>query len=333
MDPIARLIADPLIVVDASGSVLEMNPHARALTGFDAPVGVNRIFEPDEPYLRLLADASGTSGFVIGAVRVRNASGEAQPFTAHALALTRGETPRFAIQLLLAKDSQFRALTEQVTALNSEIGLRRRAQAQLEEALAANQTLYQELQHRLKNHLQMVLGLFSAAARETADPSHQALIRRMKSQLSAIVEAQRLMYRAGEQRGVSADVMLRQLAELIPEAAGSDIMIECMTEPVLISNDVAFPLALIANELMLNAIKHGSTAPEPKLEMHIVGLGREARLAIRDNGPGLPPATSERRSSGLGLVRGLCRQIGARLETEGSQGTSIAITFPTAEPI
>lgn len=328
VDPIARLIADPIVIVDASGAVLEMNLPARALAGVAGSVPSGHIFEQDERYSSLLASAYGVSGYVIGALDVLTASGETRRFAAHAVALERGDAPRFAIQLLLAKESQFEALTQQLTELNREVGLRRRAQAKLEEALTLNETLYRELQHRVKNHLQMMLGLFSAAAREAADPSHQALIRRMQSQLSAIVEAQRLMYVAEDQRGVSADVMLRNLAQVIPEAAGSKVRIECVIEPLVVSNDMAFPLALIANELLLNAIKHGATAPEPKIEMRLRALGSEARLEVRDNGAGLPPATSERRSSGLGLVRGLCRQMGARLDLGGEPGASVAITFP-----
>lgn len=332
VEPIARLIADPLIVVDASGAVLDMNAQARALTGLVAPVGAECVFHLDDGYASLFASASGTASYVVGALDVRTASGETRRYAAHAVTLERGATPRIAIQLLLAKENQFRALTQQVTELNREIGLRRTAQARLEEALAGNETLYRELQHRVKNHLQMMLGLFSAAAREAADPSHQALIRRMQSQLSAIVEAQRLMYLADGQRGISADVMLRSLAEVVPSAAGSEVRIECVTEPLLVSNDVAFPLALIANELLLNAIKYGATAPVPRIEMRLRRDGMEAQLEIRDNGAGLQPAAGGRRSSGLGLVRGLCRQIGGRFDIRAAPGASVTVTFPGVSP-
>lgn len=327
MDPIARLIADPLIVIDATGAVLEMNALARILTGLAPPTAPGRLFTLDDGYYTLLANASGTSGRVIGALGVRLASGETRRVSAHAVALERGDAPRFAIHLLLAEESQFGALTQQVKDLNREVGLRRRAQARLEEALALNGTLYRELQHRVKNHLQMMLGLFSSAAREATDPNHQALIRRMQSQLSAIVEAQRLMYLADEQRGVSADVMLRSLAEVIPKAAGSRVAINCETVPLVVSNDMAFPLALIANELLLNAIKHGATAPAPRIEMRLRMVGPEAQLEVRDNGPGLPATAPERRSSGLGLVRGLCRQMGARLDVVAAPGAAMTITF------
>lgn len=331
VDPVARLIADPLVVLDASGSVLEMNPAARELTGLSAPVDSARVFVRNDRYATLLSNASGTSSRVIGSIDVRLASGETRRFSSHAVVLERGEAVRFAVQLLLAKEGQFSALTRRVDELNHEVALRRSAQARLEEALALNETLYRELHHRVKNHLQMVLGLFSAAAREAPDAAHQALIRKMQSQLSAIVEAQRLMYLAEDHRGVTADVMLRTLADVVPKAAGSEIKIECVTEPLLVPNDMAFPLALAANELLLNAVKHGATAPTPQIQMRLCSMGSEARLEIRDNGAGLPSQIPERRSSGLGLVRGLCRQLGARLDISGEHGASVMITFPTCQ--
>lgn len=329
VEPLARLIADPLLIVDASGAVIEMNSQAGALTGLAVPVAPGGAFDRDDRFAALLADASGTSSYVVGALNVHTATGEARRFACHAVALDRSDRPRFAIHLLQAKESQFLALTEQLQEQNREIRLRRAAQGQLEQALAINETLYRELQHRVKNHLQMMLGLLSAAGRESADPSHRALIGQLQAQLSAIVEAQRLMYAAEDPEGVSGDLMLRSLADVIPRAAGSNIRIDCFTEPLRISNDMAFPLALIVNELLVNAIKHGATAPNPRIEMRLTCSGTEARLQISDNGPGLPPPGLERRSSGLGLVRGLCRQIGGRLELGASPGASVTVTFPS----
>lgn len=328
MDSIARLITDPLLVVDASGCVLEMNPQARDLTGLAPPAAPGQAFELEDGYAQLVSSAYGTSGYVIGALQVRTASGEARRFSVHAVALERGNAPRVAIQVLIAKESQFQSLTQQVSDLNREIGLRRTAQARLEEALAHNQTLYRELQHRVKNHLQMMLGIFSAAAREAVDPGQKGLIRRLQSQISAIVEAQRLMYVAEDHRGVSADQMLCALAEVIPRTAASGLEVRCVTEPLVVPNDLAFPLALIANELLLNAIKHGTTSPMPEIELRLRALGSEAQLEVRDNGPGLLVRGAERRASGLGLVRGLCRQIGGRIEVGAGPGAVVTITFP-----
>ena len=61
--------------------------------------------------------------------------------------------------------------------------------------------------------------------------------------------------------------------------------------------------------------------------------GPEVRMIVDDNGPGFPPPQSGRRASGLGLVRGLLRQLGGSLEIvsasdDGRTGARCMVRFP-----
>jgi two-component sensor histidine kinase len=335
MDTIARLIGDPILVVDGvvdgAGRVVTLNQPARELIGTAGPGAWADVFEVDSNFRALLSAASGSSDYVIGSVSVRTASGELRRFAAHVLMIERQPAQRFAIQLLPAHQSRFAELTRQVDELNSEIAFRQSVQAKLEETLRHNQTLFRELQHRVKNDLQMTLGLFSIAAREAADPAQRELFLRTESQLGAIVEAQRLMYVAGRSEGAPADQMLCAIANAASRIAGRPPHITCKAEPIIASNDVALPLALIANELLSNAIKHGSTEKEPEIELRLRTEEDQAVLEVADNGPGFTSGeASGRRASGLALVRGLCRQIGGRLDVSSGPGAVVSVSFPLA---
>ena len=77
-----------------------------------------------------------------------------------------------------------------------------------------------------------------------------------------------------------------------------------------IANDTAVPLALILNELITNAAKHGVRAGERGTIR--VALAREPDglvLSVEDAGPGFDLQAVRERSSGLRLVEGLSRQI------------------------
>ena len=59
----------------------------------------------------------------------------------------------------------------------------------------------------------------------------------------------------------------------------------------------------------------------------------EVRMIVEDNGPGFPPSQASRRASGLGLVRGLLRQLGGSLEIvsasdDSRTGTRCVVRFP-----
>lgn len=95
--------------------------------------------------------------------------------------------------------------------------------------------------------------------------------------------------------------------------------------------DTAFPLSLIINELITNALKYAF----PGERRGTIFVGTEARppsgmeLVIRDDGVGLPMGFSMETSASLGmqLVRGLAQQIGGVLMPMEGSGTGFRLFF------
>ena len=95
-------------------------------------------------------------------------------------------------------------------------------------------------------------------------------------------------------------------------------------------------VALIVNELVMNALKHGRPASGPGLIN--VRLARTAgdqlHLSVKDNGAG--PVDTSKQSSGLGarLIQMLVRQLKGRLEIEdSSDGYTAHVYFPLQTPV
>ena len=212
--------------------------------------------------------------------------------------------------------------------LNAEIHARRRTQAGLEEALLRNETLLRELHHRVKNNIQLILGLFSAAERDTRSQEVRAFLSDAKRRLIAIGTAQNLMYQSQQMRTLSLAPLLRALCEAIGAAFRTAGRIEVSTVEADVSNDTAFPLALILNELVTNAFKHGCPADDSVVDVAMGRDGAEYVLTVQDGGPGIAAEGSGRRSSGLGLVQGLCRQIGGSFTIENADGARCIVRFP-----
>jgi two-component sensor histidine kinase len=88
-------------------------------------------------------------------------------------------------------------------------------------------------------------------------------------------------------------------------------------------------LALIVNELVTNAAKHGINGRGEGIIR--VGLLRDDDgfvLQVEDDGPGFELSKARRRSSGLGLVMGLARQIGGQFSVERAGGARCVVRFP-----
>ena len=329
MDPIAKFIRDPVVVFAGDGRILEMNRTARARFGESAD-NWRHLFGELDRLEDLLERASGSADPVLGALRMAAAYAAEVDGKVEALALRRAGGIDYAIKFRDPAGDQFNALTAQVRELNGEISVRRRLQAELEEALAHNRVLYRELQHRTKNHLQMILALVSSAGRESEDPGRKQFVKMLQSKLAALFDAQRLMYAEDAGNGLRVDQMLSALAETVQTLADVRITIEVRAEPIVAPNDLAFPLALIANELLTNAVKYAD-GPNAAVSLSFVRIGDEAVLTVRDNGPGFAPSASGPSSSGLGLVRGLCRQIGGQFTLQSDAGAVAVVSFPLAE--
>jgi two-component sensor histidine kinase len=94
-------------------------------------------------------------------------------------------------------------------------------------------------------------------------------------------------------------------------------------------NDVSLPLALILNELLTNAVKHGLRGKPGIIKVSLRETGDHLQLTVTDEGSGFQVNDNQaRRSSGIGLIRGLARQIDGTFSVTFEQGTQCCVTFP-----
>ena len=99
----------------------------------------------------------------------------------------------------------------------------------------------------------------------------------------------------------------------------------------VLSNDVAMPLALILNELLTNAVKHG-IEDHARQSVRVSLTGQDGRLAlcVEDDGEGFDLEEVRKTSSGLQLVLGLARQLHGTLSVTKSPSRA-CLDFPAAK--
>jgi two-component sensor histidine kinase len=109
------------------------------------------------------------------------------------------------------------------------------------------------------------------------------------------------------------------------------ISLELVVETVALPVDKATRCGLLLNELITNALRHAfADGREGTVRVEVSSAGTGLRLAVRDDGLGLPAGVDLARSSSLGLqiVNTLVKQLQARLEVEVASGTCFRITVP-----
>jgi two-component sensor histidine kinase len=235
-------------------------------------------------------------------------------------------------------EGRFVALTRKVVELDGEVRERRHAEAVLAEALRERDLLLRELQHRVKNNVQMLAGLLQGAQRETSNLEAMAILRDVSLRFAAVGAVQQLIYGSRSLDTIDSREMIGMVARGATTLAEVEVELAVEAEPVALPIEAAAPLALILNELVTNSVKHGvPSTGRPAIRVTWRAEADHLVLLVEDNGPGLGPAEGPRRASGLGLVRGLLRQLGGSLTIEsnaadGARGARCTVRVPVPRP-
>jgi PAS domain S-box-containing protein len=207
----------------------------------------------------------------------------------------------------------------------------RRAQEERDEALRRQTLLLNELSHRVKNHLAMIMGLLRLKGARQSDPQAKEDFARAIDRVATLAHLHQQLYRANDLTAVDAQAYLGEICEQLQQSMliETKIVIDSQLEPAVIHVDQAVPVGLIVNELITNAIKYAFEANAVgRIVVRFSVSGQSATVTISDNGRGLD-LSSTRQGVGTRLVRDLAKQIGATCELTAhpGQGTSYAFSF------
>lgn len=206
-----------------------------------------------------------------------------------------------------------------------ELEAGRKRVEEAERLAEARNHLMRETNHRVKNNLALVVSLINMQMRGKSGIDGNEL----KARIGAISRVHDLMYRAADGVHVDFAHTLRELAEspaIVPQERG--ISVDCRTEPgIVLGPDQLTPLAVIAAELLTNAVKHAfRDRPTGVIRVALKRDGGEGVLEVSDDGVGMP-ATPQRRS-GMTIVDALVAQIGGTIERASGSGALMRVRFP-----
>lgn len=189
--------------------------------------------------------------------------------------------------------------------------------------------LLRELNHRVKNNLQLISSLLNLQSNELSEhPAKEALVTGQYR-----VEALSLVHRKLYQEGIDSKVELKDYVEELVlglfHSYGMDFTPEIQAVPITIGIDATIPIALIINELVTNAIKYAfNKNDKPTLKICIKKKKNGITINILDNGEGFTKIEQSKSNSlGIKLVTSLVSQLGGEIKLMESQGTHWRLTL------
>jgi two-component sensor histidine kinase len=206
-------------------------------------------------------------------------------------------------------------------------------QRKLQTALDRHQILLKEVNHRVKNSLQVVSSMLHLQANTADDPALSERLMEASTRILAVGRAyNRLAYNA-DYENIDLVGYLREVVEDL-EAAVAPCKIQLDSpEEIQFAADRAILVALIVNELVLNAGRHAyPDSPDGVIRLKLVLSDDKAvSISVSDDGVGLPadfnPALSKR--LGTRIVQALAGQLKAELaRQESTGGTHLTLVVP-----
>ncbi|MGB7419358.1 MAG: PAS domain-containing protein [Erythrobacter sp.] len=191
-----------------------------------------------------------------------------------------------------------------------------------------------EVQHRVKNHLSMLLALIRLEAKRATDPQASLNV------LANRVEALNVLYENFADGGVGGagtiglGAYISRVCSALNMLDGQrEVRVNIDTDAFDATVDAASHVGLLVSELLTNALQHAFEGDEKgEITVRLWDHDEDTLcLRVADNGRGLPEGSTWPQEGNLGsrIVRDLSSRLDAKLEVDSAKtGTSIHIAIP-----
>jgi two-component sensor histidine kinase len=200
-------------------------------------------------------------------------------------------------------------------------------------ALKENEVLLRELQHRVKNNLQVISSLLSLQCGKLRDQASRELFKECQQRIRAIALVHETLYRAPKLGNLDVAVYFRDIVQNLLRCYcvnSGAVKPRIDVEAAAVGMDRLISCGLIVNELVCNALKHAfpeGRSGEVRVELY--KKDGQVSLRVADDGVGFfPSGVPGAGGVGQQIVKALVEQLSGKLDWANGRGTTATVTFP-----
>ncbi|MBN1532952.1 MAG: PAS domain S-box protein [Spirochaetes bacterium] len=214
----------------------------------------------------------------------------------------------------------------------TDITERKLAEDKILQLLSEKELLLREVHHRIKNNMYNISTLLDLQADLIKNTSAVVALRDAKSRVRSMMVLYDKVYRSTNLEKIAIGDYLPSLVDdIITSYSNKNLLtVETHIGAFTLDVDRAFPLGMILNELLINALKHAFVGRDDGMIIVSASLtGNRAAFIIEDNGVGMPESIDIETSTGFGmhLVNALVKQLGGNIRIERGKGTRLVLEF------
>ena len=216
----------------------------------------------------------------------------------------------------------------------TDISQLKKSEQKIKNSLKEKEMLIREVHHRVKNNLQVIIGILSLEEFRSQSSDVIEILSNCRSRVQAIAAVHKQLYQDENLGYVSMNGFLKTLIhefKNIHPLLTESIQLDFYSDVFRSSLDQAIPIGLIVNELLTNSMKHAfiDKQKKNKIEVKILKKKNIIQVIVCDNGKGIPKNFNIKSLDSLGLqfVQTLVKQLSGKLEMKNNNGSWFKIEY------
>lgn len=261
--------------------------------------------------------------------------------------LNNGESEFDIIIRLRHKDGSFRTIRDQgrvverqengeikrLIGTNLDITNETKLRDELTQSLHDKTILLQEIHHRVKNNLAVIIGLLHLQSFNSKNDELGVFYDEMSNRIKSIADVHELLYSSETLSKINLKSYIGKLFNNVLSLSKSDVELNPLIfidENFEMNINQAIPLGLLVNELLTNSVKHAFKGIDnPTISFTVIKEEESISISYKDNGVGFEiEGHSSPTSLGFTLINTLLGQLEANYSFTNSIGFGIEFSIP-----
>ena len=205
---------------------------------------------------------------------------------------------------------------------------------ELKRSLEEKTVLLQEVHHRVRNNLAIIVGLIGMQMQEVDDPTTQEYLQYTENRIMALANVHEAIYRSKDVAAINMTEHIENMGSYILTSGSCNL--ECTLQvhqtDCQVSLQTAIPVSLILNEMLTNSLKHAFVGRDSgNITVSYECTGENYILTYSDDGIGIDDSfdITSTKSLGINLIQRLAiTQLKGTIEYSNKNGTTWVIRFP-----
>jgi len=211
------------------------------------------------------------------------------------------------------------------------------ADIELKRSLEEKTVLLQEVHHRVKNNLAIIVGLISMQMEKVEDPATQVYLLDTENRIMALANVHEAVYLSKDVAAINMTDHIENMGGYILASSvhNHECTLNVLKTDCQFSLQTAIPVSLILNEMITNSLKHAFVGRDNgTITIGFECTGENNILTYNDDGVGMDKSfdIASTKSLGISLIHRLATaQLKGMIEHSNNNGTKWVITFPKEE--